>query len=35
MSNVIAFFIGLFLGEVFGMITAAVLSAGGDDHDGL
>lgn len=35
MSNVIAFFIGLFVGGGFGMIVAAVLAFGGDDHDGF
>lgn len=35
MSSMIAFFIGLFVGEVLGLITAAVLSSGGDDYDGF
>lgn len=35
MSSVIAFFIGLCIGGIFGMIMTAVLTSGGGDNDGL
>ena len=36
MTTMFALLIGLFIGEIVGLITGAVLSsAGGDDHDGF
>ena len=35
MSSVIAFIAGLCIGAGFGIVVVAVLTSGGDDHDGF
>lgn len=36
MTTMFSFLVGLFIGEIVGLITGAVLSsAGGEDNDGL